>query len=74
MAATDLQHPFAAEIHLGRRAVVELNGVPVGLVGRRQRYSHRRILLVAGVEEHQIVVVAVVAGVVAGAEGVRVLR
>ena len=32
-SATDLQHLFAGEIHLGGRDVVELDAVPVGLVG-----------------------------------------
>ena len=56
MAATDLQHPFAAEIRLSRRAVVELNGEPVGLVQLCQRHDHRRILLVGPVEEQNVVV------------------
>ena len=33
VAATDLQHPLAAEIHLGRSAVVQLDTEPVGFVG-----------------------------------------
>ena len=49
------KHLFAAEIRLGRRAVVELDAEPVGLVGRRQRQGHRRILLIAQVEEHHVV-------------------
>jgi hypothetical protein len=73
VAATDLQHPLAAEIHLGRRTVVELDAEPVGLVGLRQRQGHRWILLIAEVEKHHVIV-AVVAGVVAGEEGERVLR
>ena len=56
VAATGFQHPFAAEIHLGRRAVVELDEISVGLVGRRQRHGDRRILLVAVVEEQPVIV------------------
>src|SRR5882757_6326405 len=51
VTGTDLQHPLAAEIGLGRRAVVELDGKPVWLVRRRQRQSHRRIFLVTVIEE-----------------------
>jgi hypothetical protein len=33
MATTELQHVFAAEINLGRGLAVELNGVPIRLIG-----------------------------------------
>ena len=55
MAATDLQYLFADEIHLGRRAVVELDGKPVGLIGGRQRQGHRRFLLISVIEEQHVV-------------------
>ena len=55
VAATDLQHPFAAEIRLGRRAVVQVDVGSVGLVGRLQRQGHRRILLIGPVDEHKFV-------------------
>jgi hypothetical protein len=45
--ATYFQHPFASEIDLGRVAMLKLNEVPVGLVGRLQREGHRRIFLAA---------------------------
>jgi hypothetical protein len=45
--ATYFQHPFAGEIDLGRVAMLKLNEVPVGLVGRLQREGHRRIFLAA---------------------------
>ncbi len=47
MPATYFQHPFAGEIDLGRVAMLKLNEVPVGLVGRLQREGHRRIFLAA---------------------------
>jgi predicted lipoprotein len=40
VAATDLKHLCAVEISLRRRAVVELDVEPVGLVGRHQRQTH----------------------------------
>jgi hypothetical protein len=55
VAATDLQDPLAGEIGLGRRAVIELDAVPVGLVGRRQRHRHRRLLLVAQVQKRHVI-------------------
>ena len=55
VAATDLQYLFALEIHLGRRAVVELDWKPVELIGPLQRQGHRRILFVAPIHEHQII-------------------
>jgi hypothetical protein len=55
VAATDLQHPLSGEIHLGGRAVVELDGKPVGLVGGRERHVHCRIFFVAVVEEYDII-------------------
>ena len=66
--ATDFQHPVVGEVDLGCRAVVELNEEPVGLVGRLQRQGHRRIFLVARVEEHQIITAE------AGGEGIKALR
>ena len=54
MAAADLQYLFAVEIRLGRHAVVELDTEPVGLIGRRQRQGHRRVLLVAEVETREV--------------------
>ena len=69
VTATDLQHPFAVDIHLSCRAVVELHEVPVGLIGRRQWQAHRRILLVAGVEEQHFI-----SAELAGEDGVPVLR
>src|SRR5271165_7006214 len=44
VSGADLQHLFAAEIRLGRRAVVKLDGVPVGLILRGQRLSQRRLI------------------------------
>jgi hypothetical protein len=55
VAATDLEYPFAGEVRLGRRAVVELDAEPVGLVGRRQWQCHRRILFVAVAEEQHFI-------------------
>ena len=55
VAATDLQHPFAAQIRLGRRAVVQVDVGSVGLVGRLQRQGHRRILFIGPVDEHNFV-------------------
>ena len=55
VAATDLQYLFADEIHLRRRAMVELDGKPVRLIGRRQRQRQRRILLISVVEEQHVV-------------------
>ena len=54
MAAADLQYLFAVEIRLRCRAVVELDAEPVGLIGRRQRQGHRRVLLVAVVEAREV--------------------
>ena len=56
VAAADLEHPLTLQIDLCRRAVVELDEVAVGLVGGRQRQTHYRVLLIAGVEEQHIVV------------------
>jgi hypothetical protein len=55
VTAADLQYTFAAEVCLRGRAVVQLDEEPIGLVGGRKRQSHRRILLVAVVEEDDIV-------------------
>jgi len=55
--------PFAGEIDLRSRHMVQLNAVSIGLVGWRQRQAHRRVLLVAEVEEHHVV------ADLAGAEG-----
>ena len=52
--AADFQHFFAAEIDLGCGLVVELNAAPVGLVGLLERQTHRRIFLVAPVQEDDI--------------------
>src|ERR1700733_15820229 len=54
VAAADFQYLFAAQIRLGRGAVVKLDAVPVGLILRGQRQSHRRILLVAPVEKDDV--------------------
>jgi hypothetical protein len=35
--------------------MVELDAVSVGLVGRRQRQTHRRVFFITEVEEHHIV-------------------
>src|SRR3981189_1198274 len=56
MATTNFQHVFAAEINLGRRLVVELNAEPVRFIGLVQRQTHRRGLLVAPVQEDDIVI------------------
>ena len=55
VAATDLKDLCAREIRLGRRGVVELDVVPVGLVGRHERQTHRRILLIAQIEKQDII-------------------
>ena len=55
MAATDLKHPFTAQVDLGRGAMVELNMEPVGLVGFRERQRHRRLFLVASIEEYHVI-------------------
>ena len=68
MAATDLQYLFAAEIRLCCRAVVELDAVPVALIGRRERQPHRRILLIAVVEQKDVLRIPP-----AGQEGIPVL-
>jgi hypothetical protein len=57
VAAADLQCLFAAEIRLGRRAVVKLDAVPVGLIRRSQRQVHRRIFLIAPVEKEDVVLI-----------------
>ncbi len=54
MPATNLEHPFSSEIRLASHSVVELNRVPVRLIGFRQRQGHRRVFLVAPVEEDRI--------------------
>ena len=56
VAATDLQHPLALEIHLRRDAVIELDAEPIDLVGCRKGQAHRRVLLVAPIEEEHFVV------------------
>jgi hypothetical protein len=56
MTTTDFQHVFAAEINLGRRLVVELNAEPVRLVRLVERWADRRVLLVAPVQENNIVI------------------
>src|ERR1700761_3033381 len=56
VSGADLQDLFAAEIRLGRRAVVELDAVPVGLILRGQRQSQRRIFLIAPVEKGDVFV------------------
>src|SRR5271166_1529006 len=56
VSGADLQHLFAAEIRLGRRAVVKLDAVPVGLILRGQRQSQRRIFLIAPVEKGDVFV------------------
>ena len=43
-----------SEPRLSRRAMVQLDAVPVGLIGRRQRQAHRRILFIAVVETHDV--------------------
>lgn len=53
--ATDLEHLLATKINLGRCAVIELDAKPVGLIGRRQRQGHRRILLVGPVDEQRFI-------------------
>ena len=55
VAATDLQHFFAGEIHLCRCAAVQLDGKPIGFIGRRQRQVHRRILVISVIEEQHVV-------------------
>jgi hypothetical protein len=55
MSATDFQHPLAAEIDLGRRTVIKVDDVPVGVVGRLQRQGRRRIFFVAPADEYQII-------------------
>ena len=56
VAAADLEHVFAAQIRLSGGAVIELNKEPVRFVGLRQRQCHRRILLVAIVEEQPVII------------------
>ncbi|MDT7761552.1 MAG: hypothetical protein QOC63_972 [Mycobacterium sp.] len=51
VAATEFQHLFAAETHQSCRAVVLPDAEPVWLVGLRQWQCHRRIILVAVVED-----------------------
>jgi hypothetical protein len=55
VAAADLQHFSAGEIHLGCRAVIELDGKPIGLIGRCQLQGHRRVFFISVVEEQHIV-------------------
>ena len=52
------KHLLAGEVDavLGRGLVVELNAVPVGLVGRVEGQAQWRVLLVAPVQELNIVV------------------
>ena len=57
MAGTALQDLLAGEVDavLGRGLVVELDAVPVGLVGRVERQAQWRVLLVAPVQELDVV-------------------
>ena len=57
MAGAALQHLLAGEVDavLGRGLVVELDAVPVRLVGRVERQTQWRVLLVAPVQELNIV-------------------
>lgn len=68
VTATDLQDALAAEVHLGRRAMVELDTGPIGFVGRRQRQRHRRLFLVTVIEEYDVL-----GAQPAGGQGVEVL-
>jgi hypothetical protein len=54
VAAADLQYLFAVEIRLDRHEMVELDAGRVRLIGRRQRKTRRRILLVAVVETSEV--------------------
>src|SRR3954447_4274984 len=54
MATADFQHFLAAEIDLACGLVVELNAAPVGLVGLVERQTHRRVFLVAPVQEDDV--------------------
>lgn len=56
VSATDLQHLLAAQIDLGRGAVVQVDVGSVGLVGCLQWQVHRRIFLIGPVDEHDFVV------------------
>ena len=51
MAATDLKHLFTAQIDLGGGLVIQLNAIPIRLVGFVEREAQRRVLLVAVVEK-----------------------
>jgi hypothetical protein len=55
VAAASLQHLLATEVHLGRCAVIELDEVPVGLIGLLKRDTQRRVFLVSIVEEQPVI-------------------
>ena len=55
MAAAALQYALSAQVHLGRRAVIELDEVPVWFVGRVERNTHRWVFFVSIVEEQPVI-------------------
>lgn len=54
VATTDLEDALASQVGLGGGAVIELDGIAVRFIDLRQWHRHRRIFLVAVVEEHHL--------------------